>query len=132
VPPVVNRSFAGPRVGISEGPHVVARTCPHEDHRDHLSEGRRRKNDRRRSLGDRRRPGGAQSSDHRPGGTLDHLKTYEQGISQRTIVIEFDSVEQAIAAHDSPAYQEALAVLGNTCERDLRIVEGVAEPSKGA
>jgi uncharacterized protein (DUF1330 family) len=56
------------------------------------------------------------------GGTL---KTYEQGISQRTIVIEFDSVEQAIAAHDSPAYQEALAVLGNTCERDLRIVEGV-------
>jgi uncharacterized protein (DUF1330 family) len=63
---------------------------------------------------------------------LDHLKTYEQGISQRTIVIEFDSVEQAIAAHDSPAYQEALAVLGNTCERDLRIVEGVAEPSKGA
>jgi uncharacterized protein (DUF1330 family) len=53
------------------------------------------------------------------------LKTYEQGIAQRTIVIEFDSVEQAIAAHDSPAYQEALVVLGNTCERDLRIVEGV-------
>jgi uncharacterized protein (DUF1330 family) len=45
------------------------------------------------------------------GGTV---KTYEQGIAQRTIVAEFDSVEQAIAAHDSPAYQAALAVLGNT------------------
>jgi uncharacterized protein (DUF1330 family) len=53
------------------------------------------------------------------------VKTYEQGIAQRTVVIEFDSVENAIAAHDSPAYQAALAVLGKTCERDLRIVEGV-------
>jgi len=56
------------------------------------------------------------------GGTV---KTYEQGIAQRTIAIEFASVEMAIAAHDSPAYQEALAALGNTCERDMRIVEGV-------
>jgi uncharacterized protein (DUF1330 family) len=56
------------------------------------------------------------------GGTV---KTYEQGMAQRTVAIEFDSVEQAIAAHDSPAYQEALAALGNTCERDMRIVEGV-------
>jgi uncharacterized protein (DUF1330 family) len=56
------------------------------------------------------------------GGTV---KTYEQGIAQRTVVAEFDSVEQAIAAHDNPAYQAALAVLGNTCERDVRIVEGV-------
>jgi uncharacterized protein (DUF1330 family) len=45
--------------------------------------------------------------------------------AQRTIAIEFESVEQAIAAHDSSAYQEALAALGNTCERDVRIVEGV-------
>ena len=56
------------------------------------------------------------------GGTV---KTYEQGIAQRTIALEFASVEQAIAAHDSPAYQEALVALGNTCERDMRIVEGV-------
>ena len=53
-------------------------------------------------------------------------KTYEQGIAQRTVVLEFDSVAQAIAAHDSPAYQEALAALGGAaCERDMRIVEGV-------
>ena len=56
------------------------------------------------------------------GGTV---KTYEAGIDQRTVLIEFDSVEQAIAAHDSPGYQAALAVLGDAAERDLRIVEGV-------
>ena len=53
------------------------------------------------------------------------VKAYEQGIVQRTTVTEFESVEQAIAAHDSPAYREALGVLGNACERDVRIVEGV-------
>ena len=53
------------------------------------------------------------------------VKTYEAGLNQRTVVIEFDSVEQAAAAHDSPAYQEALAALGDGAERDIRIVEGV-------
>jgi uncharacterized protein (DUF1330 family) len=53
------------------------------------------------------------------------MKSYEQGIAQRTTVTEFDSVEQAIAAHDSPGYQEALKALGNSCERDVRIVAGV-------
>jgi uncharacterized protein (DUF1330 family) len=45
---------------------------------------------------------------------------------QRTVVWEFDSVAQALAAHDSPAYREALRVLGDAVERDMRIVEGVA------
>ena len=54
----------------------------------------------------------------------DAVKAYEQGIAQRTVVTEFDSVEQAIAAHDSPAYQTALQALGNACERDVRIVGG--------
>ena len=49
---------------------------------------------------------------------------YEAGLPQRTVVIEFDSVEQAMAAHDSPAYQEALAALAGGAERDIRIVEG--------
>ena len=53
-------------------------------------------------------------------------KTYEAGLDQRAILIEFDSVAQAIAAHDSPGYQAALAALGNAAERDIRIVEGVA------
>lgn len=50
---------------------------------------------------------------------------YEAGLHQRTVLIEFDSVEHAQAAHDSPAYQEAMAVLVGGVERDIRIVEGV-------
>ena len=52
-------------------------------------------------------------------------KTYEAGLNQRTVMIEFDSVQQAIAAHDSPAYQAAMKVFGDAAERDIRIVEGV-------
>src|SRR6267143_3996026 len=52
-------------------------------------------------------------------------KTYENGVNQRTVVVEFDSLERAIAAHDGPGYQEALRVLGNAAERDVRLVEGV-------
>jgi uncharacterized protein (DUF1330 family) len=53
------------------------------------------------------------------------VKTYEAGLSQRVVVIEFDSVQQAQAAHDSQGYQEALRALGDGAERDIRIVEGV-------
>jgi uncharacterized protein (DUF1330 family) len=35
-------------------------------------------------------------------------QVYEAGESTRTVLIEFDSVEAARAAHDSAAYQEAL------------------------
>lgn len=54
------------------------------------------------------------------------VKVYEAGLEQRTVVIEFDSVQAAVAAHDSPGYQEALKVLGDAAERDMRIVEGAA------
>ena len=53
-------------------------------------------------------------------------KTYEGGLNQRTVVVEFDSVQKAIAVHDGEDYQAALKVLGNGVERDFRIVEGVA------
>jgi uncharacterized protein (DUF1330 family) len=56
----------------------------------------------------------------------DPAKVYEAGVMQRTVVIEFPSVEAAIAAHDSPGYQAALKALGDGAERDLRIVEGLA------
>ncbi len=52
--------------------------------------------------------------------------TYEAGQNLRTVLVEFDSVAQAIAAHDGPAYQEALRVFGDAAVRDLRIVEGIA------
>ncbi|MDN8615094.1 DUF1330 domain-containing protein [Variovorax ginsengisoli] len=52
-------------------------------------------------------------------------KVYEAGLAQRTVLIEFDSIEQATATHDSPAYQAALAALDDGAERDLRVIEGV-------
>jgi uncharacterized protein (DUF1330 family) len=50
--------------------------------------------------------------------------TFEKGESTRTVVIEFESVEAALAAHDSEGYQEALRALGDGAERDLRVVPG--------
>lgn len=48
---------------------------------------------------------------------------FESGIVARTTLIEFDSAEAAVAAYESPAYQEALQALGDGAERDLRIIE---------
>ena len=56
----------------------------------------------------------------------DAAKAYEAGIAQRVVVIEFDSVEKAMAAHDGEGYQAALKVFGKAAERDMRIVEGLA------
>ena len=54
-------------------------------------------------------------------------KTYEAGISERVVLVEFDSLEKALAAHDTPAYAAALKALGNgNVERDMRVVEGAA------
>jgi uncharacterized protein (DUF1330 family) len=52
-------------------------------------------------------------------------ETYESGERTRTVVIEFESVEAARAAHDSPAYRDALAALDGGAVRDVRIVPGV-------
>lgn len=52
-------------------------------------------------------------------------RAYEAGIKQRTVLVEFESLEKAIACHDSPSYQAALKALEGGVTRDLRIVEGV-------
>ena len=52
-------------------------------------------------------------------------QVYESGVNQRVVIVEFASLAQAVAAHDSPDYQEALRVLGKAVDRDLRITEGV-------
>jgi uncharacterized protein (DUF1330 family) len=56
-------------------------------------------------------------------GTAAHA--YEAGQLERTVLIEFDSVEHAIAVHDSPRYQAALAALGGGAVRDMRVVAGL-------
>ena len=53
------------------------------------------------------------------------VMAYEAGLLQRTVLVEFPSVEAAVATHDSAGYKAALAALGDGAERDLRIVEGV-------
>jgi len=53
-------------------------------------------------------------------------QTYESGMNERVVMIEFESVAQAKAAHDSAGYQEALKALGDGADRDIRIVEGIA------
>jgi uncharacterized protein (DUF1330 family) len=52
------------------------------------------------------------------------VQPHEAGLAQRTVVVEFDSYEKALAAHASEAYQKALAALGSGADRDYRIVEG--------
>lgn len=49
---------------------------------------------------------------------------YELGLMQRTVLLEFETVDQAVAAHDSPAYQAALAALDDGADRDIRIIGG--------
>ena len=51
-------------------------------------------------------------------------KVYEAGIAQRTVIVEFDSVQKAIEVHDGAAYQAALKVFDDAAERDFRVVEG--------
>jgi uncharacterized protein (DUF1330 family) len=52
-------------------------------------------------------------------------RVYEAGQLERTVIIEFESVAHAVKMHDSPAYQAALAALGDGAVRDIRIVPGV-------
>lgn len=52
------------------------------------------------------------------------LVAHEAGITQRVVLIEFDSFEQAVAAYESEAYQKALVALPDGVERDFRIIEG--------
>jgi uncharacterized protein (DUF1330 family) len=50
-------------------------------------------------------------------------KAFEAGVIERTVLIEFPSVDRAVAAYESPGYQRALEALGDTAERDIRIIE---------
>jgi uncharacterized protein (DUF1330 family) len=52
-------------------------------------------------------------------------KTFEAGKDQRTVVIEFDSVQQATSTYESKAYQTALRAIEGSVERDVRIMEGI-------
>jgi uncharacterized protein (DUF1330 family) len=50
---------------------------------------------------------------------------YEHGVKERTVIVEYPSLEKATASYGSPAYGEALKALGDGAVRDVRIVEGL-------
>ena len=56
-------------------------------------------------------------------GTAD--AAFEAGQKERVVVSEFPSLDQAIAGHNSPAYQEALKALGDGAVRDIRLITGL-------
>lgn len=52
-------------------------------------------------------------------------KSQEPASDSRVVLIEFDSLDKAIATHESAGYQAALKALGNAVEREIRFVEGL-------
>ena len=54
-----------------------------------------------------------------------NLTVYESGIKQSTVLIEFNSNDEAINAYHSSDYQKALLALDNGADRGIRIFEGV-------
>jgi uncharacterized protein (DUF1330 family) len=52
-------------------------------------------------------------------------EAYEAGLKQRLVILEFESLAAAVAAHESPGYQAALKVFDNAAERDFRIIEAM-------
>lgn len=52
------------------------------------------------------------------------VEARENGKAERTILIEFESYEAAVAAYDSEAYQAALRALDGGADRDIRLFEG--------
>lgn len=54
------------------------------------------------------------------------LQVFESGLMERTVIIEFESVQQAIDTYRSEAYQDAIRALNGAVEREVRIIEEAA------
>ena len=57
-------------------------------------------------------------------GSTNNVEAHENGVSEQTVLVEFESLEIAIAAFNSPDYQAALKALDGGADRDIRIFEG--------
>ena len=51
-------------------------------------------------------------------------RVYEAGVPERTVVIEFESIEKAIEVYESADYQKSVAALGDGAVRDVRVIAG--------
>ncbi len=52
-------------------------------------------------------------------------KAWEGGLNLPAVVVEFESIEKALAAYGTQAYKAAAKILEGKVKRDFRIVEGV-------
>lgn len=50
--------------------------------------------------------------------------TSGSGFKERTVIVEWPTLDAARAAYESEAYQAALDALSDGVDRDLRIMEG--------
>ena len=55
----------------------------------------------------------------------DKVFTYENGLVERVVLVEFVSFEVAIKFYNSQEYQKALDLLKDSADRDFRIIEGI-------
>ena len=53
------------------------------------------------------------------------VQARENGIAERTVLVEFETFEAAVAAYESQPYQEALRALEGGADREIRLFEGV-------
>jgi hypothetical protein len=53
------------------------------------------------------------------------VKTYEAGMNQGVVAMEFDSLEKALARHGTPTYQATSKALGDGADRDIRIAADI-------
>ena len=58
--------------------------------------------------------------------TSDKIHPHEAGLQLRTVIVEFDSYETALATYESEAYKKALQALGSGAERDLVLLRFAA------
>ena len=49
--------------------------------------------------------------------SLSKVQPHEAGLQQRTVVVEFESYEVALAAYESEGYKKALKALGSGAEQ---------------
>jgi uncharacterized protein (DUF1330 family) len=52
-------------------------------------------------------------------------EAFEGGVAERTVLVEFESLEEARRTYASPGYQGALVHLRDAVEREVRLVEGL-------
>ena len=57
--------------------------------------------------------------------STDKVKAFENGRSEQTVLVEFETFQDAVDAYESQGYQEALKALEGGADRDFRLFEGI-------